>query len=326
MYTLEEAYDIARKSSNSSGDLVSSVDTLLYFAFMFESQSPIRKVEKKSPFDSTVFGGTYIRVHKEMGWVDTVPANYETLLSMSAYDELKTIPNSMAHYGIKGMRWGIRKDDSVTGPRYYVNSDQTMSYYSPPSSVRYFSRINGSHSIEDDLSAVNPEWADESMRTGNCASCVMAYELRRRGYDVDARDYAYGPDHEAMEAYFAGGGAYFENIDPPTEEATLENLSDMPDGARGFITIKFGDLNAGHVFSWEVEGGKVRFIDPQSGKTDASDQLRDTSEIQILRTDNAPIARTGLVGVESHNKKDVLEPMSDKEVLDDYIRVRDESK
>ena len=37
-----------------------------------------------------------------------------------------TYDNYLEHYGVKGMKWGVRKSDRTSNPRYTVNSDGSM--------------------------------------------------------------------------------------------------------------------------------------------------------------------------------------------------------
>lgn len=49
-------------------------------------------------------------------------------------------------------------------------------------------RIEGPHTLRDDIAAVNPDYKNGHLATRmNCQRCVVAGELRRRGYDVVAR-------------------------------------------------------------------------------------------------------------------------------------------
>lgn len=49
-------------------------------------------------------------------------------------------------------------------------------------------RIEGPHTLRDDIAAVNPDYKNGHLSTRmNCQRCVVAGELRRRGYDVVAR-------------------------------------------------------------------------------------------------------------------------------------------
>jgi hypothetical protein len=47
-------------------------------------------------------------------------------------------------------------------------------------------RLEGEHTISQDLAAVNPDYPQPG-HTQNCGNCAIAYELRRKGYDVEAQ-------------------------------------------------------------------------------------------------------------------------------------------
>jgi len=51
-----------------------------------------------------------------------------------------------------------------------------------------FQQIAGEHSVQQDLADTNPNFETGlDGYTLNCANCTVAYEMRRRGFDVEAR-------------------------------------------------------------------------------------------------------------------------------------------
>ena len=46
--------------------------------------------------------------------------------------------------------------------------------------------ILGEHTLADDIKAVNPKYSQGTEYQINCQRCVQVYELRQRGFDVEA--------------------------------------------------------------------------------------------------------------------------------------------
>lgn len=140
-----------------------------------------------------------------------------------------------------------------------------------------FKTINGNHSIENDIGTpkfpvCNPNFKKKSGYDKNCGYCSVTYEMRRRGYDVVANplNLMYVADWEKL---FEGATPkrYVHKKGTSIAEELSKQLLDMhEDGARGSIFVQWKGRKIGHFFSWEIEGGKVRFIDGQNGNTDAS--------------------------------------------------------
>lgn len=121
----------------------------------------------------------------------------------------------------------------------------------------------------------------------NCTSCTTTWELRRRGYDVVARQMKKGipvsdvynswnawstqllaaGDKEMVTRLF--NGRTFRLPSYITEEQFRVEVIMMPVGARGFIA-NLWKRGGGHIWNWEVREAAGRkeiwFIDGQSGK------------------------------------------------------------
>lgn len=60
-------------------------------------------------------------------------------------------------------------------------------------------------SINEDLKNVNPRLSKHQMgKTRNCMSCTLAMEMRRRGYDVQARSEGSGYSTEEFQKWYKG--------------------------------------------------------------------------------------------------------------------------
>ena len=100
--------------------------------------------------------------------------------------------------------------------------------------------------------------------TFNCATCSLVYDLRRRGFDVDAN----GTTNMAMQ-FNTTLSDYYNGA--KTEECMyvddmISNIRKTPVGSRGAVagmTVKGG----GHAIAWENDGvGGITFRDCQTGK------------------------------------------------------------
>lgn len=157
----------------------------------------------------------------------------------------------------------------------------------------------GLDTVENDLRATNPNYHTGPEYQTNCTNAVTTFELRRRGYNVQA-----APSTEEMlrqggrdlaEVYRSWGHAApttRDGVSNLTHSQMLERASSFGEGARGGITIVWKDSGAAHSFSWEIQNGQPVFFDAQSGKSlgDGSAYLKDAKErVHIFRMDDLPV-------------------------------------
>lgn len=141
--------------------------------------------------------------------------------------------------------------------------------------------------VDKALHAANPHYQPGvHAYSHNCSHVAQAYELRRRGLDVEA-----GPDstggRTALELGEAWGGNFpFTTADVGRSEA--ERAFAEP-GSRGMVIVTWKTGGA-HAFTVENVGGKVRFIDgqPTPPVTDASDYFSRAEFSGFLRLDDKP--------------------------------------
>lgn len=134
----------------------------------------------------------------------------------------------------------------------------------------------------------------------NCQRCVWAYEMQRRGYDVEALP-SYKGDTLPSYGNWMGIG---ENItreyvsaswgQPNSIKTEVSNIKDVMsgwgDGSRGIVRVAWSRSNSGHVFNVEYKNGKLIGYDAQNGKVynNLGDALRGTRRnyTQLVRSDN----------------------------------------
>lgn len=143
----------------------------------------------------------------------------------------------------------------------------------------------------------------------NCAACTLTYDLRRRGYDVTARDENSTAndgtgtvgmiDEDIAKCYKNTTEDDFVTADDILRKAGLQSdtipgalrklekeLVNQGEGARGQFLVDWKD-GGRHSVSYEVENGKVVIRDCQTNKTyelaDYGDKIK---FFKYLRTDN----------------------------------------
>lgn len=147
----------------------------------------------------------------------------------------------------------------------------------------------------------------------NCQSCVVAYEMRRRGYDVEANqntkrkgnipyelsyttEKAWLDDNGNVPKKQRAGGRYVDGykIKNKTFKVMMSEFEDMT-STPGRYHIDFGwknSRNSGHIITMErFKDGTMRVYDPQCGRviTDFktyAKKFKLSTGIRILRVDN----------------------------------------
>lgn len=136
----------------------------------------------------------------------------------------------------------------------------------------------------------------------NCQRCVWAYEMQRRGYDVEALPTYKGDDlprngnwmgiaeSNITKTYIAADiwSGQKNSIKSEVENAT-KTMSGWGEGSRGIVRVAW-TKSSGHVFNVEYKNGKVLAYDAQTGKSygNLTDALKGTKRgySYIIRTDN----------------------------------------
>lgn len=198
-----------------------------------------------------------------------------------------------------------------------------------------YSRISGSHDVESDLASTNPGYRsskvrlDEAVRlcsrikdsfglasdeyraaysqwsdayndfrrySENCQRCVVAYEMRRRGYNVEVLPRILdNADLAASHWRDFFKGAKWEKVS--SEEDADESISRMPIGARGTVYIVWErksdkERYHTHVFNFEKTEAGIFYRDAQTGKIDVRSYFSRKAhayDVEIARTDNLEV-------------------------------------
>ena len=148
----------------------------------------------------------------------------------------------------------------------------------------------------------NPHHKEDVMYRVNCQSCVVANELRRRGFDVEAfgnpdkEGYASSAlardvfaawtdkDGQRLQPVRVRRGVKYRDIDrrgnvrttyESDKELQARILDSMKEPGRYIVRWSWDKKTTGHVITAErTEDGAFRFYDPQSGKTGFNWQMK----------------------------------------------------
>lgn len=126
----------------------------------------------------------------------------------------------------------------------------------------------------------------------NCQRCVVAYELNRRGYNVEA-EATFGNDPYPVGNHWTTGfrGGTLESVGASTNAKVNSNIqskmSGWGEGSRGIVQVSSG--NSGHVFNVEYKNGKLSYYDAQHNiKYDPKRVFNHVTKqnVKIMRVDN----------------------------------------
>lgn len=120
---------------------------------------------------------------------------------------------------------------------------------------------------EQNAKEVNPNWHYDSYEyTHNCQRCGVAFEMRERGYDVEACAAPEGGYEAEIRWLFSDAETY--EISGRGHQNTIDvrnKLIEWGEGTRAIVTIQRDAGMSGHVFNAEYKDGKFMIIDSQMG-------------------------------------------------------------
>lgn len=293
--------------------------------------------------------------------------------------EKEPIEKRLQHYGVPGMKWGVRKEyephplqKSSSGQRPTSKSlnkyglsvseniknmleDGKRSKEAAKIEKRLIKTYKKSEkennkikkqdeknkrlvlkkkeietSADEDKLIVNEHLKDTRNGTMNCVNCSVAYDLRRRDFDVVARGNFEGKKiTDLVETYDNPNVVVFkspslskkkndQDVATPAVKIynpLLKELAKNGDGARGIILLRFNWVG-GHALNWEVKKGKAELVDSQSSYDPklffSLNRIR-SDEITYFRTDNISLTenRAGLFVDNRKSENVVLAPTID---------------
>lgn len=145
----------------------------------------------------------------------------------------------------------------------------------------------------EDMAACNPKYSKGGVYKNNCISCALAYDLRRRGYDVESApiDTTSAMNGSLLVQLGFYKGEKLETFEvPKNPDVAVKQFTNRifkyGDGSRGMLRVRWKNRN-GHAAIWEVNGGSVVIRDPQNNTiVDLSDYVSRAKTFYYFRIDN----------------------------------------
>ena len=152
----------------------------------------------------------------------------------------------------------------------------------------------------------NPNYKKGKAYQINCQRVAYAYEMQRRGYNVEAQG-NFNPS-DGFSSYYGGGYRHvFQNQhwikNLGSRRQTVVNnihnqMTQWGDGARAVIICTWSGGRSGHIFNLEQVNGRTIAIDAQPGRrvslVNYMSMAMPTS-VQICRVDNLPTPTNNLL-------------------------------
>lgn len=162
---------------------------------------------------------------------------------------------------------------------------------------------------DEDMAACNPKYSKGGVYKNNCISCALAYDLRRRGYDVesvgiDTTKAANGSLPIQLGFYKGERLEVFDVPDDPNVATKQFSKKLLKDGnsSRGMLRIRWKNGD-GHAAVWEVEDDSVIIRDPQNNTiVDLTDYMKRAKTLYYFRTDNLELTTKAVELVRNCNK------------------------
>ena len=154
-------------------------------------------------------------------------------------------------------------------------------------------RKTGVMTPKDDMAACNPKYSKGGVYKNNCISCALAYDMRRRGYDVEAMpiDTTSATNGSLPVQLGFYKGEKLETFEVPNDpDVAAKQFSNRilkyGDGSRGILRIRWKNGD-GHAAVWEVDDNSVIVRDPQNNTiVDLSEYTSRAETFYYFRTDN----------------------------------------
>lgn len=199
--------------------------------------------------------------------------------------------------------------------RYFYSDDEYERYLyrqsyqdNEPEFMNNIPEIQEDTTKDEDQAEINENYPDYGY-TENCMRCTAAYELRQRGYDVEAVDAEEGVPVTEMDKWYEDP-EYLSMTEDRLRKYHLsfeEGLSKTyPPNSRGNLVV-FWSQGGGHSMAWETdEKGKVTVRDCQTNEKynferDLAPYIDDSADIYMVRTDNLELKK-GILKAVRKNK------------------------
>lgn len=175
-----------------------------------------------------------------------------------------------------------------------------------------------STSNEEDQALTNPKYSSFNYAyIQNCTYCTAAYDIRQRGYDVQAMGVATSDGINTQELISWYDGITADDVrkfDTASKKSSnsedvanlIESdiLEQYGEGSRGHFILWWVNDLSGHDVVWEVQNGSVVLRDCQSNATASiSDYVAYTESVEYFRTDNLELNENVLKTVRNRKER-----------------------
>lgn len=158
--------------------------------------------------------------------------------------------------------------------------------------------------VDTAISGSNPNYdpnvSDDDPYHTNCQRCVWAYEMRRRGYDVEALPRTESPNDPAYNGRWKTFMYNAKTVSTPSEAAVEKQMAEWGPGSRAILSVTWDAAHGGGGHVVIAERKKVggieftRYIDPQGNGTRPTRRnylgdfasMIDVSRTELIRIDN----------------------------------------
>lgn len=174
-----------------------------------------------------------------------------------------------------------------------------------PKSFSDLKKVDKPQTNDEHQLSINPDYGKNQTYDNrmNCSFCTAAYDLRKRGYDVEANpisqveaytvhdvaswyDGAKVVSQSTVESFFRQRALENPKEALTEKEMLMTALKSNGEGARGHLAL-YWITGGGHDVIWEIENGEVIIRDCQTGEISRTlSQLDCASGYDYVRTDN----------------------------------------
>ena len=216
---------------------------------------------------------------------------------------------------------GIQELDILIDWKNTVEHMNSQIAQSNPKSFAELKRKSRLMTPTEDMARVNPYFKESKDFNINCAYCSAAYDLRRRGFDVEADDYhlydlrtdeLVNSVTEIYSWWTHSHSGYKKFMIP--EDDTKDILTyclAQENGARGILNVVWNQGSA-HCLIYEIHYGKVLIRDCQRDKTaKLEDYFNRVKRLYFFRTDNEQPTNRILLGVKNKTSDSINKHVSE---------------
>ena len=190
-----------------------------------------------------------------------------------------------------------------------------------PKSFSELKKTQTKQTSDDHQLAINPEYSKNQTYDYrmNCSFCTAAYDLRKRGYDVEANPISQSEAYTIDDicSWYKGAKPVYKftvdsersststsnNTARNDKERLIDNLKSQGEGARGHLALYWYD-GGGHDVIWEVENNEVVLRDCQTGEVSRTFSTLDYAyDYAYVRTDNLEPTEAVLRTVRNRKKR-----------------------